>query len=236
MTQEQTVTKSFDFSYNTLKPTITISEYGRSIHEMIQKAREFDDDEYRQAFVEAIVELMLRMHPQTKNVEDYIEKIWRHVFRIAQYDLKGVVPPSGVIPSLEEDKLQPERVPYPVSEVKFRHYGHNIQTMIKKAIAMEDGFKKQEYVRIIANYMKMAYMNWNKEHFVNDNIIIDDLVQLSKGKLNLSEDTILNSRPVEGNKKRSNKSLQSSYKQGGKRFTNGGKSVANNFKNRKNKK
>lgn len=235
MTQEQALSRNIDFRYNTLKPTITISEYGRSIHEMIQKARELEDDEYRQAFVEAIVELMLRMHPQTKNVEDYIEKIWRHVFRIAQYDLKGVVPPSGVIPSLEEDKLQPNEVPYPVSEVKFRHYGHNIQTMIKKAIAMEDGYKKQEYVRIIANYMKMAYMNWNKEHFVNDNIIIDDLVQLSRGKLNLSEDTILSSRPTDNSKRRAKSAA--THKQGGKRFTSSsGKGASNSFRSRRAKK
>lgn len=193
--------KSFDIEYNTQKPDITISEYGRGIQEMILKAQELEDDEHRQAFVEAIVDLMLRMHPQTKNVEDYIEKIWRHVFRIAKYNLKGVKTPSGKVPSLEEDRLQPDKVPYPTTEPRYRHYGHYVQELIKKAVAMEDGPVKTEFVKTIGNYMKMAYMTWNREHFVNDTIIIDDLKALSKGRLSI-EDNISLDKLADSNKRK----------------------------------
>jgi hypothetical protein len=212
----ESLVKTFDITYNTRKENITISEYGRTIQGMILKATELEDDEHRQAYVETIVDLMLKMHPQTKNVEDYVEKIWRHVFRIAQYNLKGVVPPSSVIPSYEEDKLSPEKVDYPTTEPKFRHYGHYVQELIKKALEMEEGPIKQEFVRTIGNYMKLAYLTWNKEHFVSDHIILDDLRALSKGKLTLEEDVTLSN--VVGNPQQKRPIKSNSSSKGQKRF------------------
>ena len=39
--------------------------------------------------------------------------------------------------------------------------------------------------------MKMAYKTWNKEHYVTDEGILKDLVALSKGKLNIGDETSL---------------------------------------------
>ena len=224
-----TFVKGFDIEYNTQKADITISEYGRGIQEMIIKATELEDDEHRQEFVEAIVELMLRMHPQTKNVEDYVEKIWRHVFRIAKYNLKGVKTPSGKMPSKEEDRLQPDKVPYPTTEPKYRHYGHNVQELIKKAIAMEDGPIKTEFVKTIGNYMKMAYMTWNKEHFVNDNIILDDLKALSKGQLTIEENISLD-KLADSNKRKGKQIVNISNTRSPKRFSRNNNNKKRKFK------
>ena len=62
-------------------------------------------------------------------------------------------------------------IPYPVSEARYRHYGHNVQVLIKKALEMEPGEKQDGFVRTIGSYMKLAYRTWNKEHFVSDDVI-----------------------------------------------------------------
>ena len=78
-------------------------------------------------------------------------------------------------------------MPYPATATRFRHYGNNIQALIQKAIAMPEGPKREGFVEVIASYMKLAYKTWNKEHFVSDDVVKDDLEILSDGQLELHE-------------------------------------------------
>ncbi len=176
--------------YNSSREELIIPEYGRHIQNMIRYARNIPEKNKRQEFVETIVGLMMQMHPQNRNLEDYRDKLWRHVFQIAEYQL-DVDTPSGYIPTPEDSRKRPDRVPYPTKETKFRHYGHNVQKLINKAIKMEDGDKKDGFVQVIGSYMKLAYRTWNREHYVSDDIIIEDLEHLSGGKLEVIEDASL---------------------------------------------
>jgi len=87
-----------------------------------------------------------------------------------------------VKPTEEEVKIKPEIVEYPTKEKEFRHYGHYVRVLMEKAIGMDDGPQKDEFVEVIASFMKLAYKNWNREHYVSDEIILEDLKSLSKGK------------------------------------------------------
>lgn len=204
----------WNMTYNSAKDNLTIPEYGRHVQLLVDHARTIEDDELRQRFAERIVRLMMQMVPQNKNIENYKGKLWRHLFRIADNDLR-VTPPEGVeMPEDTSGRLFPDTVPYPESEAKYRHYGHNVQTMIKKAIAMEDGAKKDGYVAAIAAYMKLAYKTWNREHYVSDEIIKADLRALSKGLLIIPEEQSLdNLVSKNAHRRRSNNS-------GGKRSSN----------------
>ena len=176
--------------YNSSREELIIPEYGRHIQNMIRYSRTISAKDKRQEFVEMIVGLMMQMHPQNRNLEDYRDKLWRHVFQIAEYDLE-VDTPTGYIPTPEDSHKKPDRVPYPTKETKFRHYGHNVHKLIAKAIKMEDGPKKDGFVQVIGSYMKLAYRTWNREHFVSDDTIIEDLEHLSGGKLQMIEDASL---------------------------------------------
>lgn len=173
--------------YNSQSELLVIAEYGRNIQNLINYAKSIEDDELRQKFVERIIDLMQQMHPYNKNIAEYREKLWKHVFHIADYDLK-VLPDNGIIPEQAEEKKKPEVLSYPEHETRFRHYGHNVQTLIKKAIEMEDGPKKKEFVKVLASYMKLAYRTWNAEHYVNDETIKSDLELLSDGKVKVDDD------------------------------------------------
>ncbi|MCC6723852.1 MAG: DUF4290 domain-containing protein [Saprospiraceae bacterium] len=176
--------------YNSKKEELIIPEYGRNVQAMIRFAREVPDRAMRQQYIEMIVTLMMQMHPQNRNVEDHREKTWKHVFRIAEYNL-DVMPPNGEIPKPEDSRKRPEKVPYPTKETRFRHYGHNVQKLVARALQMEDGPKKEGFVQVIGSYMKLAYKTWNREHYVSDDIIIEDLEHLSGGKLKVMDEASL---------------------------------------------
>ncbi len=179
--------KSLSLEYNSTRDKLIFSEYGRSVQKLIQFAKTVENDDERQAIVEEIVELINQLNPQTKNVLEYKQKLWRHVFKMADYDL-NVHHPYGANPTEEDNTFKPKRVPYPQHEFNWRHYGHNIRVMIDKALNMEEGPIKQGFVETILSYMKLSYRTWNKEHFVSDDIIISDLAVMSGNKLSVGDD------------------------------------------------
>ncbi len=176
-----------DIEYNTEKELIQFPEYGRSIQEMLQYAKTIEDRYKRQKTVEAIIGLMMQLNPSgTRNLDDYRDKLWNHAVAITNYEL-DVTPPPGVLILREEDRPKAEPIGYPASATRFRHYGNSIQALIQKAIEMPDGLKKEGFVEVIASYMKLAYKTWNREHYVSDDVVKEDLEILSDGQLILHE-------------------------------------------------
>jgi hypothetical protein len=61
-----------------------------------------------------------------------------------------------------------------------------VDEMIKKASVMEDTDEQDALIASIAALMKKSFMTWNK-CTVDDNTIIKDLKEISKGKLILKD-------------------------------------------------
>lgn len=178
---------NLDIEYNTERPAIIFNEYGRSLQEMIQHAKTIESRPHRQKTVEAIVGLMIQLGPQgNRNMDDYREKLWNHIFAVCNYEI-DVTPPPGIVIRREEERPKPEPLGYLNSATRMRHYGNSVHALIQKAIAMPDGPKKEGFVEVIASYMKLAYKTWNKEHYVSDDIVKEDLEILSDGQLSLHE-------------------------------------------------
>lgn len=173
-------------TYNSQEDILIIAEYGRHIQNLINYNKTIEDKEERQAFAEQVINLMYQMNPSSRNNQDIRSKLWKHYFIIADYDI-DVIPPNGIVPQSENREINPDRIDYPVKEREFRHYGHNVRLLMEKAIKMEEGPIKQGFVETIASFMKLAYKNWNREHYVSDEIILEDLKSLSKGKLSVDE-------------------------------------------------
>jgi len=179
-----------NMEYNSSRETLIIPEYGRHIQNLVDHAKSIEDPELRQEFAHRIIGLMMQMHPQNRSIDDYREKMWKHLFRIANYELEVEVP-EGIHPSPEDARKRPEKVPYPKIETKYRHYGNNVQKLINKALKMDDGPVRNGFVAVIGSYMKLAYRTWNKEHYVSDEVIKADLINLSGGQLKLSDEISL---------------------------------------------
>jgi hypothetical protein len=192
--------------YNSQREQLILPEYGRNIQQLVRHAKTIENKEERQVYIERIIKLMMQVNPQ-KITEELIDRLWKHVFIIAEYDL-DVTPPNGLQPNPEDDSKLPEKIGYPNVKPKFPHYGQNVQKLINKCASLEDGYKKEEFKKIIGSYMKMAYKTWNSEHYVSDEIIKGDLKAISKGELILAEDVVLaniNTHSGNGTYKRRNK-------------------------------
>lgn len=182
--------QEISFVYNTQVDELIMPEYGRGVQNLIQYCKTIPDPEYRQAVAESIIEIMQIMTPYNKNVEEHRKKLWHHLFRIAAYQIE-VTPPGGYIPTPEADLIKPEPIEYPSSLDRNRHYGAYVNAMIKKAIELEDPVKKEAFAVIIGSYMKLAFKNWNKEHYVSDELIKEDLLNMSKGVLQIPDEAVL---------------------------------------------
>ncbi|RLD21852.1 MAG: DUF4290 domain-containing protein [Bacteroidetes bacterium] len=191
MEQSQKLAARERMEYNSSRSKLIISEYGRHVQKMIAHARTIEDNEDRQFFMEEVVELMGQMQPGIKSSPEFTNKLWNHAYMIASYDIELDVPEGVVIAKMTERK-HPPKLPYPLKNMKYRHYGHNVQVLIDKAGKMEDSDKKEVFSNAIGSYMKLAYKTWNRDHYVNDEVIKGDLRKMSGNDLDLDESVQLN--------------------------------------------
>jgi hypothetical protein len=178
--------KSLSLEYNSQREKLQIPEYGRHIQNLINHAVTLEKDEERQNFAAYIVKLMEQINPGGNDGDELKEKLWKHAVMISDYQLKVKMPDGSEI-NEEERFKKPGQLSYPQKELKYSHYGHNIMAMIERAVEMEDEEKKQAFTKVIASYMKVAYQNWHKEHYVSDDNIKADLKRISKGELTLDD-------------------------------------------------
>lgn len=208
MSEQNATKRDSQFDYNSQRSDLAIPEYGRHIQRMINYVKTIPEQEKRQVYIERIVRIMLQIFPQTKNQDDYKEKVWKHIFRIANYEL-DVTPPEGVSIRKPDEISRPEMLEYPHNDTKYRHYGNHVQHLIDKAATMEDKEMRDEFVKTIGAYMKLAYKSWNREHNISDEIIKQDIVHMSKGKLKLDDEISLDHLTNPSNQKRRKKNLGS---------------------------
>jgi hypothetical protein len=175
--------------YNTDRSQLIIPEYGRNIQKMIDYAISIPDREERSNVAKVIVDVMGQLNPQLRDITDFKHKLWDHLFIISRFQLD--VDSPYPIPSAETLDIKPERIKYPNSHVQFKHYGKNIERMINEIKKMEEGPEKDEQIALVANFMKLAYLNHNRDT-VSDELIVDHLDVLSGGELKLKENFRLN--------------------------------------------
>ena len=171
--------------YPTLQGKLIMPEYGRNIQQMIAHALTIEDREERTRCVKTVINIMGNMFPYLRDVNDFKHKLWDHVAIMSDFKLDIDFPYEIV----REENLytRPETLNYKNSRIRYQHYGRTLEEMIEKVAEYEDGEEKTELIRLIANQMKKCFLTWNKE-VVDDKKIFDDLRELSKGKLDISED------------------------------------------------
>jgi hypothetical protein len=203
----------FDLEYNSERPAMAIPEYGRHIQKLVNHCIALPDREKRNKMAKAIIEVMGNLQPHLRDVPDFKHKLWDQLFIIAGFKLD--VDSPYTIPTEEELKEKPEKLPYPKAPSKYRYYGHNMQTMIDVAISWEVGEMKEKLTQSIANHMKKCYLLWNKDS-VTDTIIENHLRDLSDSKLVLDitkHPLIASNKLMQGHKRTQSKSKNQSKNQ-----------------------
>ena len=177
-----------ELEYNSSRNKLVISEYGRHIQKLVEHALTLKDKEERQKMANGIIDIMGELNPQLRDVADFKHKLWDHLFVISNFELDVDSPYEK--PIIERLFEKPDPLSYPNNKIKYNHYGKVIELMIDEAVKMEDQELKSKLVIAIANQMKKSYVNWNLDT-VEDEIILNQLTKLSKGKLSVPEGTEL---------------------------------------------
>ncbi len=171
--------------YPSLQGKLILPEYGRNVQKMIEYATKIEDKEERMKCVNSIVETMGNLFPYLRDVHDFKHILWDHIAIMSDFKL-DIDYPFEIVKK-EELYKRPDLIPYKNSDFKYKHYGQNLESMIQKATEFEEGDEKNEFIRLIANQMKKCFLMWNKEA-VDDRKILDDLRELSNGKLDIADD------------------------------------------------
>ncbi|MFD2598554.1 DUF4290 domain-containing protein [Sphingobacterium corticis] len=177
-----------NFDYNSTRSHLILAEYGRNVQNMVDYICTISDREERNRLAQVVIDMMGVLNPHLRDVSDFKHKLWDHLYIIS--DFKIDVDSPYPIPDRDQIRQKPETIAYPQRSIRYKHYGRTVEDMIKKAIEQPNPEHAERMALSIANFMKMAYLSWNKDS-VSDDHIIQDLRELSKGALTLPSDTVL---------------------------------------------
>jgi hypothetical protein len=172
------------FDYNTTRKKLILAEYGRNVQNMVKYIVDLPTKEERNRYAQVVIDLMGFLNPHLRDVADFKHKLWDHLHIISNFKIDVDSPYPK--PSEDAIRFKPSPMPYPQHRIRYKHYGKTVELMIGKAKSIDDSERKQLMVQSIANFMKMAYVTWNKDS-VADETIIKDLLEMSNGDLQLEE-------------------------------------------------
>lgn len=177
-----------NFDYNTTRSDLILAEYGRNVQNMVKYIIDLPTKEERNKYAQAVIDLMGFLNPHLRDVADFKHKLWDHLHIISDYKIDVDSPYPK--PTPEAAMVKPAHIGYPQQKIRYKHYGKTVEKLIEKTIEEENPERKAAMVQGVANFMKMAYVQWNKDN-VSDEVIFKNLRELSGGNLELDENVNL---------------------------------------------
>ena len=172
--------------YNTQQQKLIMPEYGRNVQQMIDHCVSIEDREERTRCANTIINIMGNLFPHLRDVDDFKHKLWDHLAIMSDFKL-DIDYPYEIIRK-ENLRTKPDRIPYTLTPIRYRHYGKTLERMIKKCEDYPDGPERDQLISLLANHMKKSFLTWNKE-VVDDDKIFKDLREYSHGRIDLSPET-----------------------------------------------
>src|SRR5688572_25549676 len=169
--------------YNSQRPDIILKEYGRNVQKLVEYLRTIPDIEKRTEMASVLIELIKQLTPSIKDQPDNPQRLWDDLYIMAGFVLELDSP--FPIPEPEILFKKPMKMVYPKNDVRFRHYGKNIEKLVKEALKKDDPQEREESIIYLGKLMKTFYGNWNKET-LDDSVILRDIQAMSGGALNMT--------------------------------------------------
>lgn len=179
------------------KNTNILKEYGKNIQGLVEFVCGIEDRAKRTASAQTVIDIIKQLNPALKQEND--QKLWDDLYIMSDFKLDV----DGPFPMPEKDLLgkKPLPVGYPRGEVRFKHYGRNIEKLIEKAIEIENDEEQETAIIYIGQLMRSFHSTWNRDNF-DDGIILDDIKTLSKGKLHIDLEKVKENGLFESNTRR----------------------------------
>ncbi|WP_242919598.1 DUF4290 domain-containing protein [Pontibacter liquoris] len=182
----------------TFKQDLLLREYGRNVQDLVNYISKVEDRAERTRLSQLLINLMAKLNPQLRETQDYQQKLWNHLFVMSGSTLDVDAPyPLNAMEYLND---KPQRMEYSLVTPRFKHYGTNVELLIQKAIELEDEKERESATISIGKLMKTLYRSYNKDS-ITDDVILDDIRSISKGKLNLDLKTVESNNLFESNMK-----------------------------------
>ncbi len=231
-----------NLEYNTQRPHIILKEYGRNVQKLVEYIRAQPSKEKRTELAYTLIELIKQLNPSIKEQGDDSQRLWDDFYIIADFELDVNSPYP--VPEREVIFRKPDRVDYPQQNIRFKHYGKNIEKLVKEALKLENDQEREDAIIYLGKLMKTFYSNWNKET-LDDSVILKDIQAMSGGALNMTiekvrDENLFEKLYKERKKMRPQGNGDNQQRGGGHRHQGGGgghrpfnKNKGNNFRRRR---
>ncbi len=176
-------------NYNYTRKKLRLPEYGRHIHEMIDFLQTIPDREQRNRQARTVIGVMGNLNPLLRDTADFTHKLWDHLFIMADFQLD--VDSPYPTPSRTTLNPAPQKMEYPRKSISMKHYGKNVEKIIRALARSQDRPGVEAAVAGIARYMRTKSYEYNQEH-PNNEIIIKDIKRMSDGQMPIDEVAINN--------------------------------------------
>lgn len=171
-------------TYNTQREKMILPEYGRTIQEMVDICLQIEDRSERQRCAKNIIAVMTTMNPDVRQQPDYERKLWDQLAILSNYQLDIDYPYEVVKP--EDITSKPKPLKYPMTRIRYRHYGHLTEEFMHKLKDMPEGAEREELTSMMANFMKRSLYNWNRDA-MDERKVRTDLSSYTDGTVNIPE-------------------------------------------------
>lgn len=169
--------------YNSQREPIILKEYGRNVQKLVNYIRTVPDKQKRTQLAATLIELIKQLAPVAKEAQENPQRMWDDLYIMADFNLD--VDNPFTTPDRTILFKKPKKMEYPQNDLRFRHYGKNIERLVKEAVKKEDPKEREEAAIYLGKLMKTFYGAWNKET-LDDSVIVKDLQIMSQGKLTLN--------------------------------------------------
>jgi len=172
--------------YMNKEEDLILREYGRNVQKLVKYITSLDDKAKRTEYAHALIGLMRQLNPSVKeHASDSPQRIWDHLFVMSDFklDVDGPYP----MPDPELIYSKPQKMHYNTKELKYKHYGRNIELLIEKAVNMETEEEKENAVLYVGKLMKTFYASFNKDNSMDDELIVTQLYNLSEGRIDMRQ-------------------------------------------------
>ncbi|PRY15419.1 uncharacterized protein DUF4290 [Pontibacter ummariensis] len=166
----------------TFKQELLLREYGRNVQDLVNYITKVQDRAERTRLSQLLINLMAKLNPQLRDTQDYQQKLWNHLYVMSGSTLDVDAPYQLNAMEYLNDKPQP--MDYPLDTPNFKHYGKNVELLVARATELQDPKEREAAIVSIGKLMKTLYKSYNKDS-ITDDVILGDIRQISKGKLDM---------------------------------------------------
>ncbi|MCC9168378.1 DUF4290 domain-containing protein [Pontibacter harenae] len=194
----------------TFKQDLLLREYGRNVQDLVNYILKVEDRSERTRLSQLLINLMAKLNPQLRDTQDFQQKLWNHLFVMSGSKLDVDAPyPLSAMEYLND---KPQKMEYPLNTPKFKHYGKNVELLVQRATELEDEKEREAAIISLGKLMKTLYRSYNKDS-ITDDVILTDIKQISKGKLDIDLSYVESNNLFESNAKPQQQDNQRSQQQ-----------------------